>query len=483
MEVTGDGHLTETEERSVDQLSLPRRAFRLCFPNVAAVILAFLVCVAAPTALIAVHIHENPMFSPIDEAAHYDYVTRIADGGFPRLGQKLQPSTLRDIACIGTALSGLVTPPCDAHVLRANEFAGGGYQYEAQQPPTYYAITVPLRWVAIHVFGLGDLSGTRATGAVWLVAGLLMLWAAGRLVGLDPKVIGVAILLIATAPLVVYQSSIVSNDVPSVFTGCLMALLGALAWRRPGRWVSPTLFFAGFFVASIKLTDALPVAVLSALFAILAWSKRTTGEGSIPALRSWLSGWWSNGGLLILGSLVSGVAWTLISRKLSLINPRDLPTFSVLRTHPVGLLLIAREALTMFAPATDAYTAFRSNDSATVAAMSTASQNLQAITATVLEYVLIAGGLAGIFVRRRNWEHWLGLLTLPVLYIGGLILGIGLWITYNATPGLSGRYGLALVPFLVLALVASTRGKWILSGLWIFALATLGLTFFYMLSS
>ena len=459
-----------------------RRALRLCFPTLGALVLAFLVCVAAPTALVAVHIHENPMFSPIDEAAHYDYVTRIADGGFPRLGQRLQPSTLRALACTGTAFSGLHTPPCTSPVLRASQFAGGGYQYEAQQPPTYYAITVPLRWGAIHVLGLRSLSATRAVGDLWLVIGLLLLWAAGRVLGLGPKVIGLGVLLLATAPLVVYQTSIVSNDVPSVFSGCLLALLGALAWRRPGRWVAPTLFLAGLFVASIKLTDALPVAVLSALLGIAAWSRRTAGSSGPSAARAWFKRWWPNGGLLLLGGVISVAAWIVISRKISLINPKDLPTFGVLRTHPVSLLLIAQGALTMLTPLTHSYYAFRTNNSATVSASSAQSLHLQAITATLLDYLLIAGGLAGLFVRRRSWEHWLGLLTMPALYLGGLVLGISLWITYNATPGLSGRYGLALAPFLVLALVAAVRGAWVLRGLWVFALATLGLSFFYLFS-
>ena len=43
---------------------------------------------------------------------------------------------------------------------------------DALHPPTYYAVTVPLRWGMEHVVGVnGRFDSTRAAGIVWLVAG------------------------------------------------------------------------------------------------------------------------------------------------------------------------------------------------------------------------------------------------------------------------------------------------------------------------
>src|SRR5579862_4328573 len=174
-----------------------RRCLRLCFPSKSALFIALFTCVIVPASLVGIHIHENPKLSPIDEGAHLDYVTRIEHGGIPRLGQRLQPSTLRVTVCAGFVLK-VKLPPCDAHKLTPQEFPAGGYQYEAQQPPTYYAVTVPFRLFFVDVVGVSDPDATRLVGILWLVGGLLLLWAAARLLRLTPSVIGAAVLLIGT---------------------------------------------------------------------------------------------------------------------------------------------------------------------------------------------------------------------------------------------------------------------------------------------
>ena len=113
--------------------------------------------------------------------------------------------------------------------------------------------------------------------------------------------------------------------------------------------------------------------------------------------------------------------------------------------------------------------------------MNAPSIAFEAVLEKLLEYLLIAGGLAGVFVTPRRWFHWLGLVTLPTLYLGGFVLGVSVYVTYNADPSLSGRYGLALAPMLVVALVASIRGVWIVRGLWAFGLLTLVSSLYFML--
>src|SRR6187455_1779071 len=135
---------------------------RVLFPTPWSLAMAVFVCVAAPASLVGLQIHALPRFSPIDEPAHFDYVERASRGEIPRQGQRLLPTTLREMACRGLSF-GAKLPPCSAKVLRPRDFPGEGSQYEALQTPGYYVLTVPLRWVTTHVTGVhGRLNATRA---------------------------------------------------------------------------------------------------------------------------------------------------------------------------------------------------------------------------------------------------------------------------------------------------------------------------------
>lgn len=447
-----------------------RTFLRTCFPTRGALALALLVCVAVPTTLVALQINENPKFSPIDEAAHWDYVTRIANGSVPRLGETLQQSSLRELTCRETALAGLEVPKCTTKHVNPAKFPGAAEQYEAQHPPTYYALTVPLRWVATDVLGFSDVGGTRLTGILWLVAGLLVLWAAGRVLDLPPPVIGVAVLLLATAPVVIYHSAVISNDVPSVFIGSLVALLGALAYRRPGRWW-PALFAVGFFGAAIKTTNLFAITAVSAAFLVQSWARRPTDEspGIVDSVKGLVRRWMPDGGALLLGGLAAALIWVVVNRQIALIDPKDIVVFGALRTHPVGPQLLLREATTLLGPVTDSFVS-----------PLTLGTDLQLVFVPLLKTLLLAGALSGLFVTARKWNHWLGLTTVVALLVGGALFGLGLKINYDIDPGLSGRYGMSVGPLLVLVLVAGITGKWIVRGLWVFALASLATTLWFL---
>jgi hypothetical protein len=185
---------------------------------------------------------------------------------------------------------------------------------------------------------------------------------------------------------------------------------------------------------------------------------------------------------LAVGGGLAVVVWLIVYRSVALINPRDLPTFDVLRTGPMGLSLIASEAVTLLAPLTGSFVAYRSS-AAAIPPESFLSQNLQVVFSTVLQYVVVAGGLAWLFVRPRQWSHWLGMVTLPALYIGGVVLGVSVYRTYDANPGLSGRYGLALAPLLVLGLVGSLRSRASKGAVGALAVSAVGLSFYFMLAA
>ena len=140
------------------------------------------------------------------------------------------------------------------------------------------------------------------------------------------------------------------------------------------------------------------------------------------------------------------------------------------------------KAFLMLNPLAGSYSLFRTNASG-VPIGTALSLNLQQITATALQYMLLAGGVAALFVRRRMWAHWVGLTSIVTLYVGGIVLGIGLLRTYSSDPSLSGRYGLAVAPFLALALVATVRGRWVVMAVVGASVALVGLTYYYTLAA
>jgi hypothetical protein len=447
--------------------------YRRLFPTRGAAAIALFVCVLAPAALVGLQIDRNPKFSPVDEAAHLDYVDRVGDGEIPRQGERLQASTLREVACRGNALETTKAPPCASRDLRPDQFGGrGAFQHEAQQPPTYYALTVPGRWVAKHVLGIDSrLDATRVVGVVWLTAGLLLLWAAGRVMDVDTLALGAGLLLLVPAPRVVFFTSTVSNDATAVPAAGVVALSAALAYGRDARFVPIVLFAAGFFAAACKATNLLPVVAVSALFAVAAIYGRAPAERWTAVLRRWLR----DGGALLLGGVVAAGAWILVHRKLALIDLKDEPAFKDLRNSPHGLDEVLRQAATFFQPLTD-------DLAVALVSSATLHQDLQQPLHAALSFLVMGAALAGLFVVPRRWPHVLGLISVPLLYVGGAAFGMAVVRTYDSNPGLSGRYALSLAPLLVLALAASLRGVWPVRAVAVFAVVSFVTTLAVMLT-
>ncbi len=465
-----------------EHVSPMRRILHLCFPTAGAVVVFLLTVVFAPIVLVSVHIHQSPQFSPIDEINHYDYVTRVAAGSIPRIGDQIQPASIQMLECHGIAVPSVSMPPCGTPLGPQVKAALADVlpQYEAQQPPGYYVLTVPMRWAAIHLFAMSDPTATRMSGIIWLLLGLTMLWAACRIVRLPPLRIGAGILLVATAPLVIYTGSNVTNDAASIFAGSLVLLVGALAWTRPGRWRAPVLALVAFGVVLCKAVDVLPVIALAILFALESvsiWRRQDSvdvdlvpGSGEPEALgRAGLGAaimrWLPTGGALLAGGVLSVAAWAAVSHARAYIDPATIATWHVLRTAPNGITDIMRESVSMLTPLTGSFDPFRSSSHAFIDEP-VRMQNLAYVLSAALVYALAAGAAGGFFVTTRRWYHWMGLVSIPVLYLGGVALGYAIHWSYNVDPSVSGRYGLAMAPLLIVALVASVRGRWVVGLLW-----------------
>ncbi len=456
----------------------------LCPTRVAALVCT-LVCVVAPVAIVAVHVGRSPALSVFDEQAHLDYVQRIADGSIPRLGEQLVRTTDELLRCVGHPRWAVRIPACHGATKRAlNQYlhSGENPQYEAQQPPLYYAVTAVLRWPMIRL-GLAVLAGTRVIGAVWLAAGLLLMWAAARIIGLDWRLTAAGVLLVAAAPNVVLAASSVGNDAAAVFAGGMIAALGAVAWRMPGRLPWWTFALAGLMVALIKVSCALAVVPVSGmLFAANMSGAAGQAKSRLQLLRAMVAAWLPSGGALLAGACIGIVGWAIAFHALALVNPSTYQPIKLDTDGHTGLVDLANQALTMLFPLTSAHHMDYQWTNTSLVPSAGILSTIQSLNADLIAVLLLTVGASTLLTRRRSWAHWLGAGSLLTLFFGGWALGVSILVTYGYNTTLQGRYGLSVAVLMVLALIGWLRGRWGRLLFTVLAVSTFGLSFAYMLA-
>jgi hypothetical protein len=224
----------------------------------------------------------QPVWSRVDEAAHYDVIAQYAAGIYPRDAKTtIRPETLdvmRRTGVYGFVVDNTYVQPdagfqampdglTDAeHVLWIRRH-GYQYSYEAFQPPLYYAVALPA-WLFGYAWGgpLGALYAVRVFDALLaaLLAPLslliaLQLWPANRIAG------WAAALVTAVLPGVALNLTSVTNDVLVAVLGAaciLIAVSGSWTWRRV---VLLGLLFGAALLTkttAVGLTPALAVALM-----------------------------------------------------------------------------------------------------------------------------------------------------------------------------------------------------------------------------
>jgi len=231
----------------------------------------------------------QPVWSRVDEAAHYDVIAQYAAGVYPRdAATTVRPETLEIMQRSGVygfvvdneyvkpdpglqpMPSGLTS---DAQVLWIRRH-GWEFSYEAFQPPLYYALALPA-WFAGHAIGgaLGSLYAVRIFDA--LLAALLAPLAMMILLALWPGHQGAAWAaagLTAVLPGVALNLTSVTNDVLVSVLGALcilVAVTGKWSWRR-------ALLLGALFGAAL-LTKTSAIGIAPALAVALLQTRRDGG--------------------------------------------------------------------------------------------------------------------------------------------------------------------------------------------------------------
>lgn len=420
-----------------------------------------LVCIAVPAFTISRTIARYQGLSIIDEPEHLDYTTRIARGELPALGDRLTQRQLRELACQdakGRGPKGL--PSCDAASFDPDDFVGRAFQYEAHQPPTYYALTAAMRFGTERILGIDNYrDATRTTGIAWMAAGLVALWLAGRLFRVNPWVMAAVLLGLALMPVPIFSASTVTNDAASLLAGGLALCLAGVARRRPDtRWLPWLLLGGGALIASLKSTNVIAIAAVATLLAWEALRSREPGTPWRTAIRPWMR----TGGSLLIGALAMICTWAVVTRARATIDPYSIPIYAgALHFDRLELVALFRELSAVFGPTVDSY----------VAPFLT-SEN-QFPFQVVGKGLLLAAGLAWIFVAPRRWPHVLGAACIASMVVVTYALGIAFYLSYHADGNFSARYVLSAAPVLALALAGAARGRAATIGLWAFGLAYL----------
>ena len=414
--------------------------------------LPLLFCVVLPTAVVGSVVQRHSQFSPIDEQAHFDYVERLYSHGLPAVGDPLMESTLKEIACRGTALPGIVTPPCDSATFTAKDFPGEGFQYEAQQPPLYYAVAAPIAKVMEKVVGLGTVGSARLIGVLLLIGGLLLSWHVAMMMKISRLTSIAGIAVMGLSPTVVYYSAIVNNDSAAVLCGALVCYVAALAHTKQRSYTKYALV-VGVICAFTKSVFILPAVIIG--LAMVAVSLHSSGGAGVFRSKTQLNLWWQQsltkiyghtGVALVASSVACTFVWTMVVRAYASIPLSELPTFEVLRGTKANLGNVLEEATHLLSPLTGLYHPFQYWN-----------QDVFEFLNTIALVAIVAGCAAGIFVTARQWWAVLGPLVLLGLFIGGIAMGVGFWTIYHFAPTTEPRYALSMVPVLVLILCAGIQ--------------------------
>lgn len=406
----------------------PRRVLQVLLVLLTAVVLPALM-----TTLVAV---KSPELSVLDEAAHLDYLRRVEQGEIPRIGDRMLPESVRDVQC--RTVQGRTNAPCGLPLeeYRPNLLGADGYAYEAQQPPLYYVVTGLARQV-VRLGPSDDFVLTaRLTGVGWLVAGLLVFWAAARRLGLGWWPTAAVAALMAVSPGILYQTATVNNDAAAVLTGSLALLLFAQL-RDDASTARIILWGAvGAFLVLLKPIGVVGLAAASAGLLLDALLDRRLH------LR-----WALARCVPLLVGLVTYVAWGQVRDARAVVDYdvvlRALLSFKMVDDLPLDdIVASASRFVTAYGTPTAVAPPFVTAPAALVV------------------YALVGAAMAGLWLPRWGSAlQRLGLVSMLVLVLGGPAFTTLFYLDYSVEGGPTSRYGLSLVPLLAAAAASTYRTR------------------------
>lgn len=375
--------------------------------------------------------------SPIDEAAHFDYLVRFPDP--PASGERMTEETLTVWACQGVILS-FEMPACDVTPHDPDAFPGQAYNLAGTHPPLYYAVTSGLAHVISGILDISFFTAARTVGAFWLSLLLMACYALAVTIGASRTAAVGATALLAATPSLVTSAATLGPDVATAAVGgiLILAVVKCDVGRRSALLITALTVLAGL----TKLTTFTAVGVAALILVARAVTDRS--RLGRPGIRNHL--------LLAITMvaifLAVSLAWTSWSESRSTVDPGTIPQNTWFVTDTLDWSVFPANALQFLTPVNEGFIA---------------PQYASALQGRLEAYAtgaLVLGTVAAAWYARRRPTP--GVLASAVLFMAVLApallvaMNFGL---YNQYFPVSSRYGFALIPGFVAAAAFAFRGR------------------------
>lgn len=375
-----------------------------------------------------------PLLSPIDEGAHYDYVTHLLSGTLPQWGTKLDQDTLRMIDCESNSTDAEKCIPRHRTIATVENIGAFGFSYEAQQPPLGY---LPFMLTASPNAPPGvALAHARRGGTVWaLIAALLIVvYAAAESMSLLQLLVFLVLCLLC--PSAVYAQATVTNDAGAVAAGLVALLAVRLTPRRAVGSAAAIGLVAGLAMGLVKgLCVLAPVALLiEAVIANRPWQASRAERSAMLKDNATIIA-------LVCGSLVALFGWEI---------------FQALRSTVSSAVVM--NALLGFAKTQS----LRSSTLEASIAQSFSLFDLGSLQLNPIWNIAVYGFVFSVAASRGVSLAWRNAQPLAVgVLIATVLLGV-VWPVYNFIDGhfdvaAPARYALVLLPLLALVVVRANK--------------------------
>ena len=388
----------------------------------------------------------------VSEPSSVDYVNRLLEGEVPAAGDAWAPGTTEAVACRtvdrtdraeGTDRDDRVRARCGESV-DPDSLPGQGRNTSFVQTPLYYL--APAGAVGISEViapALDDVDAMRATGALWLVAALGLMWQLWRSLDVPWQTrAGLSLALVAT-PTVLLAQSTVTTAATALASGAAV-VLATLRWdaRRAGIWLPVA---TGVLALLLEATN-LAVVLAGGTFVLFRARQRTAGEP--PPRDRWVRAL-AFVGALAAATAVVRIGWSTVSAT------RADPGADVVQqpgAMPVdgfdpGWLTKSMQALvTPLQP--ESYQSILAETAVPVIVANLADVGL-----------LVAAVIAGVVSRPASVERALAVGVGVAALAFGPLLSVLTYLSTDTAIQIPARYGLSLVPGMLAVVGSALRGR------------------------